>query len=501
MTKKFKKIFMLLIVTVTTILNVTQVNAATLSDVLVSDENYKFWVATMGFRGVKRTATQESMIRRTSDGAAVYCIQPHIQFNSGSQVNGIVDTNTMTGLTGLSLDQIERIKLISYYGYGYEGHTDPNWYYATQLLIWNTTNPGWVYAIEDNDQTLTPSSRYDVYYNEINSLVDTHTTRPSFNGTKVEMKAGESVTLTDTNRVLEKYYEGYEDDHVKAEIQGNNLVITTKTSYEGKISLLTKENVNQPMLYEGANQLCLSKGDPFFDIISLDIYATENVEVTKFYGKNSDGIYRPEDNAEFEVYNEETNELVTTFKTDNDGKAVINLGYGTYRITQIKGKEGYNFVKDYTFVVDGSKEKEVVYFKNEMITSDLEFTKTDHDTNEALPNTKIEVYNEETGELVFSGTTDEKGQITIEDLGYGKYYILEKEAPTGYEKSDERISFEVTKQGEIIKCNMKDFKIKNVSSYRVPDTATSNNGTGFVLVILLAGALIIVNKIKNSNKK
>ena len=59
--------------------------------------------------------TQESMIRRKSDNAPVYCIQANIQFYSGSSVNGIIDTNTMVSMTNMTAEQIGRIKLIAYY--------------------------------------------------------------------------------------------------------------------------------------------------------------------------------------------------------------------------------------------------------------------------------------------------------------------------------------------------------------------------------------------------
>ena len=93
---------------------------------------------------------------------------------------------------------------------------------------------------------------------------------------------------------------------------------------------------------------------------------------------------------------------------------------------------------------------------NEKITGSLEFTKEDLSTGEALPNTLIEVYNAETDELVFSGRTDENGKIIIENLEYGKYYILEKEAPEGYKLNPDRMYFEILEDGQVIKSVMKD---------------------------------------------
>ena len=487
-----QNIIKLLVITIaiTSIFGTTKVNAQSLQDELYIDYDYQWWVATYNFGTTDRVKTQEKMIRRRSDNAPVYCIQADIKLIAGT-VNGVIDEDTMISMTQLTKEQMDRIRLISYYGYGYGSHTAPEWYYATQMLIWQITNPGYIYAIADNDSTLTPSNRYDSYYNEINSLVDNHTTQPSFYGQKVEMVAGNTVTLTDTNGVLSKYYEGVENDNVSAKIEGNNLVITAKKGYEGEILLNTKENTNKPILYEGANQYCLSAGDPDMNIAYLDIYSSVPFTGNKYYGNENTGAYVPEEGAVFELYNEETNELITTLTTGVDGEMSINLNFGKYRLHQIKGKDSYKFIEDYIFEVNATQTEINIIFKNEKIKSDLVFTKTDISTDVGLPNTLIEIYDANTDELVFSGRTDENGYIIIKNIEYGDYYILEKEAPEGYELNPERMYFSVTEDGEIIKVNMKDSKI-----VEVPDTSTTDYHVveilGSLAVITGVGVIIYV---------
>ena len=487
-----QNIIKLLVITIaiTSIFGITKVNAQSLQDELYIDYDYQWWVATYNFGTTDRVKTQEKMIRRRSDNAPVYCIQADIKLIAGT-VNGVIDEDTMISMTQLTKEQMDRIRLISYYGYGYGSHTAPEWYYATQMLIWQITNPGYIYAIADNDSTLTPSNRYDSYYNEINSLVDNHTTQPSFYGQKVEMVAGNTVTLTDTNGVLSKYYEGVENDNVSAKIEGNNLVITAKKGYEGEILLNTKENTNKPILYEGANQYCLSAGDPDMNIAYLDIYSSVPFTGNKYYGNENTGAYVPEEGAVFELYNEETNELITTLTTGVDGEMSINLNFGKYRLHQIKGKDSYKFIEDYIFEVNATQTEINVIFKNEKIKSDLVFTKTDISTDVGLPNTLIEIYDANTDELVFSGRTDENGYIIIKNIEYGDYYILEKEAPEGYELNPKRMYFSVTEDGEIIKVNMKDSKI-----VEVPDTSTTDYHVveilGSLAVITGVGVIIYV---------
>ena len=144
--------FLLIILTLMGTFLPFDVKAYTTQDVLYQDDNYQWWVAIYNRANTHMVASPESMIRRSSDNRAVYCIQPQIQFYNGSGVNGAIDSNAMVSMTGFSTEQMERIKLIAYYGYGYGNHTSPEWYYATQLLIWANTAPGYVYAIADDNE-------------------------------------------------------------------------------------------------------------------------------------------------------------------------------------------------------------------------------------------------------------------------------------------------------------------------------------------------------------
>ena len=138
--------------------------------------------------------------------------------------------------------------------------------------------------------------------------------------------------------------------------------------------------------------------------------------------------------------------------------------------------------------------------KDEDIKGTLEFTKTDISDDTPLPNTLIEIYNAITNEIVFSGRTNEEGNIVITDLVYGRYYILEKEAPEGYELNDEKMYFEIKENGEIVKATMKDKKM----IIDVPITL-KNNYLPFIMfgisVIGLGAVAYGIKKNKKSKKK
>ena len=134
---------------------------------------------------------------------------------------------------------------------------------------------------------------------------------------------------------------------------------------------------------------------------------------------------------------------------------------------------------------------------NEKTKGTLEFTKVDFSTSEPLPNTLIEIFNEK-DELVFSGRTDENGKIIIEELEYGKYYIVESEAPEGYQINNEKMYFEILEDGEIVKCTMTDEKI----IIEVPNTEENSYIIPIsVLLIGISTGIIIYEEIKKKRKK
>ena len=120
--------------------------------------------------------------------------------------------------------------------------------------------------------------------------------------------------------------------------------------------------------------------------------------------------------------------------------------------------------------------------KNRPITGKLEFTKVDFSTSKPLPDTLIEIYTEN-DELIFSGKTDANGMIIVEELRYGKYYILEKEAPKGYILNTEKMYFEIKEDGEMVKATM----VNELIEVEVPNTAANDN----YLINIIGGLLII----------
>ena len=130
---------------------------------------------------------------------------------------------------------------------------------------------------------------------------------------------------------------------------------------------------------------------------------------------------------------------------------------------------------------------------------ELEFTKTDLVSGEAIPNTKIEIYTD-SDELIFSGVTDSDGKIIIKDLPVNqKFYILEIEPATGYIKTNEKMYFEIKENGEIVKCTMTNEKIV----VEVPNTEENDSFLIEIIsgIICVSGIGIIIYARKKSEEE
>ena len=199
-----------------------------------------------------------------------------------------------------------------------------------------------------------------------------------------------------------------------------------------------------------------------------------------------------------EIYNE-NDELIFSGRTDENGKVIItDLKVGKYYILEKEAATGYTITDEKIyFELKENGEITKTEMKDKPITGTLEFTKTDVSTGEPLPNTLIEIYNEK-DELIFSGRTDENGKITIPEIRYGKYYILEKEAPDGYTLNPERMYFEILEDGKVVKATMTDEKVV----VEVPNTDSNNNFLSIsISLIAFATGVIIYEKIKKRKNK
>ena len=331
--------------------------------------------------------------------------------------------------------------------------------YVCQNITYPTTQKVCVFETDENGVFITPYALDSGTYQleEVDQVIDGYL----WNKESLPFEIGENSQVVKDENYGIIFEVQFENQRVKGKVEinkiGEELVIGDGTYSYNKISL---ENVK------------------------YGIYANEDIKV------NGKIKYHKDD-------------LIETIVTDENGYASLNdLELGKYYALELESSS--NNVLDNTKYLFELKYKdqytaEVIQslnLENHYPKGTIEFTKTDLATGEVIPNTKIEIYTDK-DELVFTGVTDENGKVTITDLFPGTFYIKETEAATGYQISDEKVYFEITDDGEIVKANM-----TNELIVEVPNTLTSESKVlpiaGISLMLLGLGVGIYAI---NKNKK
>ena len=180
-------------------------------------------------------------------------------------------------------------------------------------------------------------------------------------------------------------------------------------------------------------------------------------------------------------------QLVDTITTDENGYAISKKLYlGSYYLVEVKTDDSHVLDSSkYVFtLVQKDNMTPIVYHSysalNMLKKGTLEFTKTDLTSGKEIPNVKFEVLHlkdDGSTEVIFEGITDEHGKITIKDLFVGKFMIVETDPATGYKLSDEVVTFEIKENGEIVKANMTNEKIKSIIKiHKVDEDGNSLSG-------------------------
>lgn len=448
-----------------------------------------------------------------ANGELAYCIEPLVQITTRTY-----NSTTDWSLYNLSEEQKEYIELAGYFGREYPGHDNDRYWMAAQELIWEKVRN---ISVKFTTQNHGAGEEIDITKekNEINNLIKNYKAVPSFAYTTLEGSMGQTITVEDTNGVLNDYTLSYNGKHQITK-ENNTLKITftpneindeeitfERTSYDNKSTVIyynnntqtyaklrisNKQKFNIKIKSNGATlkinktgeQLELNNASYKYNIIALPnvtfaLYANEDI-------KDSKG------NIIYKKYS-----LISSLTTDSNGLATLsNLYYGKYFLIEGESSGG-NMVNNEKHYFEITKEDNLlkeINLQNYLPKGKLEFTKTDYVNGNPVPETIIQIFTED-DRLVGTYETDKQGRVTIDNLFIGKYYIVEKNAATGYLLSNEKIYFEVLENGQIVKANMTNTKIP--VTVEVPNT--KKDSPFFQVIMLLLGALGMLYEYKKDH--
>ena len=264
----------------------------------------------------------------------------------------------------------------------------------------------------------------------------------------------------------------YDDEYgVILEVQFENEEVKGEVFVEKLGETLVKEN--KSFHYE----------EKKLDGVVYELYANDNI-----YSGDGTLVHKKGD-------------LIGTYTTKDGNIHIEDLYLGKYYLVEKSTVDGHvlDTTKHYFELKYKDQYTPIVTlnftFKNHLKKGKLEFTKEDLTTGKPIPNTKIEIHDADTDEVIFSGVTDKNGKIIISDLYVGTFYIVETEPATGYKLSNEKVYFEIKDNGDIVKCSM-----TNEQIVKVPKTGANKSSLPNIISLLFiisgVGYIVYANKKK-----
>ena len=246
--KSFKKFSVCLLSLMMLFTNMATVNANDYSGTLYVAQN-DTGLHYVGGSSKYGILSRKVHIGNWADAKTVFCIEHGKELATGTYVGASYSSN-------MSVD-LQQATRIAYLGW-YSKHGDVllesgnigtlKYDYAfTQMMIWESQGTG---------STFTDSSvqaRYESFKADINNQIAQRSKLPSFHNGSVEMNAGDTLTLTDTNGVLSGFnscdgtLDGLRFEHTKG---SNELKITVSENCNTENFYLTDAKCRQIGLYK-----------------------------------------------------------------------------------------------------------------------------------------------------------------------------------------------------------------------------------------------------------
>lgn len=350
-------------------------------------------------------------------------------------------------------------------------------YVLVQQYIWEVLGQSTARFLDSGIQ-----AEYENFKARINSEMKAIETRPSFDGKTINVQAGQSKTIDDTNGVLASYpsidrtTNGIRVTHSKGS-NSMTILVDENTSLEN-YTITDAEFKSWGMIKEGTedkdtmvffefpngvqNQLySMSYNDPVTLGISLKIESFGKLELSKL---NEEG-----DLISGAVFNVSGPNGYNKDVTVTNGKITLEkLKKGTYTIKEISAPYGYLLdTKTYNVEVKVNQTATQAVVNIEP-TGTFTLVKKNADKSANLEGAEYRIWNSNYDKTF---TTNENGEIKVEGLKLGKYNYQETKAPEGYLIDDTIYSFELK------------YKDQNTSVVYVSAERTDREPTGTISII------------------
>ncbi len=441
---------------------------------------YKWYVDTSSKDGKNTMKNTGAGLFSMSDGNTAFCIEPgtHSSFKANAYTRKTLNASNLKEAGIKDEATFAKLQRIAYYGYGYNGDTAQATYLATQLLIWNVQGNASVSAGATSTNNVTKKMT------TIENRIANATKTPNFDTKKKIVPVGESAIFTDADNILSNF-EVATCDGCEAEIQDNNLIVTSNKIGTATVTLKRKEEGTNSLathnyLYTaGTYQKLAVLGRP--DPVMANINVEFKGAIIKPYKRDIETNDKTQGDATFEgatyELRDSEDQVIETLVADKTGalNSQIELNVGTYTLRETKAPEGY-LLSDKVYTIEVTKEnigQEIsIDVFDTVIKSKVLIEKTygsEYEGYQPELGAVFEVLNSK-NEVVMTITTEEKG-LGIITLPYGEYTLRQIVSAEGYVKQDD-IKFSVTEDSKIFQ-----FELVNLKLGKVIITKTDISGS------------------------
>lgn len=278
-------------------------------------------------------------------------------------------------------------------------------------------------TVADSNGLLTAETTFNVSLNKSKIIIqkkDTDTKKPI---------AGVSFSLMDSNKKT-----------IKTGVTNSSGELEFSGLYQGKYYVKETKTTDNYEL-NGEERPVNLEYNKSFVVLMFNKHKTGNLKIIKTDKDNGSPIA----NVTFDLFSEEENKVIKTYKTDDKGEVNdINLRTGKYKLTEKNTNQWYKPIENKQIEIKANTTTEVK-IQNELKKGNAKIEKVDSEnTSIKIPNVKFEIYDQNMKKLE-EITTNNQGiaytsQYPLRD--YQKLYIKEKEANSAY-KLDTK-TYEVT---------------------------------------------------------